>query len=179
MGNSVAKIGNNEIPSLLLVGIGIFGLVVINKTINKGSEIINKTGSTLIDVGTGVLETVGLKESEKHKEDVKKSFSRYFLPNYWKIKGNTPDGTILLNYAKRISLAKDLYKLSSSFHVFSMVSDYDRILAIFKQLPSKVSISQLADSYYTVCKKDLANSMQTTLTENEFHTLIQFLETLS
>jgi hypothetical protein len=175
--NSVTKIGNNEIPTYLLIGVGVFGIFAINKVINKTSDVVNKTGSTIKNAGTSLAEKVGLKESETNKQNTKRGMSVYFNPKFWKSK-QYPKGTLLLNYATRTKLAKDLYYLTYDFHVFSILSFYDKIMAIFKQLPSKVAISQLADSYYTYCGKDLATAMQTTLTENEYNTLLNYLDTL-
>lgn len=125
-----------------------------------------------------ILEKLGIKESAEEKESKQKLKEQEFKLNIWgglptMVKSAGNKKTIkVLTVAGADSYAK---QINNAFSVFG--DDEEQIFGVFRNLRFKTQVGSLVTAYFKLFKKDLLTELKSKLSESEFATIINIIET--
>lgn len=125
-----------------------------------------------------ILEKLGIKESAEDREVKQKLKEQEVKLNIWgglpsmvKAAGNKKTLKVL-TAAGADSYAKQINK---SFGVFG--DDEEQIYGVFRNLRFKTQVGSLVTAYFKLFKKDLLTDLKSRLSESEFATIVNIIET--
>lgn len=126
-------------------------LVVVGVVVYFGSKALGK----LITTG-----------QEKKQEEAETSTSREnpFSYNLFLTQKNIPKNTKLLSAAGAYKFAKEVYEALN----FYFDENEDIAIGVFKVLPSKIQVAQVAQSFYNYYKIDILNYIKNGNEKNKF-----------
>lgn len=127
-------------------------------------------------VGKSILEKLGLKESSEDIELKKKLKEQEPLiwsgtKNLAKILGKNKTAKILSKVGAE-SYAK---QIKDAFGTFN--DDEESIYAVFRNIRFKTQVASLVDAYSMLYKLDLLTTLKSKLSESEFATIVNIIET--
>jgi hypothetical protein len=121
---------------------------------------------------------LGIKESAEEKETKQKLKEQEVKLNIW---GGLPTMVKAAGNKKTIKVltvaGADSYatQINKAFSVFG--DDEEQIFGVFRNLRYKTQVGSLVTSYFKLFKKDLLSELKSRLSENEFNTIVNIIET--
>ena len=125
-----------------------------------------------------ILEKLGIKESAEEKETKQKLKEQEVKLNIW---GGLPTMVKAAGNKKTIKVltvaGADSYatQINKAFSVFG--DDEEQIFGVFRNLRYKTQVGSLVTAYFKLFKKDLLSELKSRLSENEFNTIVNIIET--
>ena len=125
-----------------------------------------------------ILEKLGIKESAEQKETKEKLKEQEIKLNIW---GGLPTMVKAAGNKKTLKVltvaGADSYatQINKSFSVFG--DDEEQIFGVFRNLRYKTQVGSLVTAYFKLYKKDLLTELKSRLSESEFNTIINIIET--
>lgn len=125
-----------------------------------------------------ILEKLGIKESAEEKETKEKLKEQEVKFNIW---GGLPTMIRAAGKKKTIKVltvaGADSYatQINKAFSVFG--DDEEQIFGVFRNLRYKTQVGSLVTAYFKLFKKDLLSELKSRLSESEFNTIVNIIET--